>query len=103
MSEHRDDTTEPHAVEDLHVDLTVDDACTAEHAGTKFARALAGADLEDFAAAPREQEHLVERAITDAGFSAEQARLAAGPFGAAARDEWQRIADASGGFLWGTA
>ena len=85
------------------VHLTVDDARTAQLAGCKFARTLAGADPDDFAAALWEQEHLVERAITDAGYSSEQARLAAGHFGVAARDEWQRIANAGGGFLWGTA
>lgn len=43
-----------------------------------------------------EQEELTQRAITDAGCSAEQAELAAGHFEAAARDEWQRLADAGG-------
>ena len=45
--------------EDLMVHLTVDDARTAQAAGFKFARTLAGADPEDFAAALWEQEHLV--------------------------------------------
>ncbi len=89
--------------EDLQVLLTVDDARTAERAGCKFARTLAGADPADYVLALAEQEHLVERAIMDAGYSVEQARLAAGHFGTAARDEWQRIADPSGGVLRGTA
>ena len=87
----------------LQVHLAVDDARTAQLAGCTFARALAGADPADYALALAEQEHLVERAITDAGYSTEQARLAAEHFAAAARDEWQRIADASGGFSWGAA
>ena len=52
--------------EDMMVQLAVDDAHTAQLAGTRFARTLAGAHSEDFAAALREQEHLIERAITDA-------------------------------------
>ena len=91
--------TEP-AVEDLHVHLTVDDARTAQLAGCKFARTLAGADPQDFAAALWEQEHLVESAITDAGYSTEQARLAAGHFAAAAREEWQRIVSPSTTDAW---
>ncbi len=57
--------------DDLHVHFTVDDAHTVQAAGFKFARALAGADPADYALALAEQEHLVERAITDAGYSAE--------------------------------
>ena len=91
----------PRTEGELQIHLAVDDARTAQLAGAKLARVLAGADPDDFAAVLWEQEHLVERAIVDAGYSAEQARLAAGHFGAAARDEWQQIADASGGSLWG--
>ncbi len=64
--------------EDMHVHLTVDDTRTAQLAGCKFARTLAGVHSEDFALALAEQEHLVERAITNAGFNVEQARPAAG-------------------------
>ena len=94
--------TEP-PEKDLHVHLAVDDARTAQAAGAKFAHALVGAHSGDFALTLAEQEELIERAIADAGFSAEQARLAAGPFAAAARDERQRIVDASGAFFLGTA
>lgn len=80
----------------MMVHRAVDDARTAQAAGATFARTLAGADPQDFAAALWEQEHLIERAITDAGHSAEQAGLAIGHFRAAARDEWQRIADTGG-------
>jgi hypothetical protein len=52
---------------------------------------------------PWEQEHLVERAITEAGYSAEQAHLATGHFGTAARDEWRRIVAGGSGHAWGQA
>jgi myosin-crossreactive antigen len=84
---------EPHE-EDMMVHLTVDDARTAQAAGIKFARTLAGAYSQDFALALAEQAELIERAITDAGHATDQAGLAAGHFEMAAWDEWQRIADA---------
>ncbi|MBV9811492.1 MAG: hypothetical protein JO326_02005 [Acetobacteraceae bacterium] len=87
----------------MMVHLTVDDARTAQEAGARFARTLAGACPEDFALALAAQTDLIERAITDAGYSDQQARLAAGHFEVAARDEWQRIVDASGSEPWGTA
>jgi hypothetical protein len=89
--------------EDMMVHLTVDDARTAQVAGATFARTLAGAHPEDFALALAEQEELIERAITEAGYTAQQARLAAGHFTAAAREEGQRITDAGGSSTWGTA
>ncbi len=46
-----DPQTEELRTEDLMVHLTVDDARTAQLAGARFARTLAGADPEDFAAA----------------------------------------------------
>jgi hypothetical protein len=88
---------------DLRVHLTVDDARTAQVAGATFARTLAGAHPEDFALALAEQQGLIQRAITDGGYSTEQARLAAGHFEVAAREEWQRIVDAAGGSSWGRA
>ncbi len=81
---------------DMPAHLAVDDARTAQDAGAKFARALAGAHPADFALALAEQDELIRRAIVDAGFSAEQARLAAAHFEAAAWDEWERIADTAG-------
>jgi hypothetical protein len=89
--------------DDLLVHLTVDDAWTAEAAGVKFARILAGARPEELALALAEQAHLIERAIRDAGHGAEQARLAAEHFAAAARNEGQRIAGALGSAPWGQA
>ena len=65
--------------DDLQVCLRVDDARTAQAAGARFTRTLADADSEDIAAALWEQEHLVERAIIDAGYSSEQAKLALPP------------------------
>ena len=92
--------TDPQAeelrVEDLMVHLTVGDARTAQRAGAKFARTLAGAHSADFALALAEQQDLIRRAIMAAGYTAEQEELAVGRFGVAARDEWQRIADANG-------
>lgn len=87
---------EPHE-EDMMVHLTVDDAHTAQAAGIKFARTLAGACSQDFALALAEQAGLIERAIVDAGFSSEQAEIVAEYFEVAARDEWRRIEGASSG------
>jgi len=89
--------------DDPHVYLTVDDARAAQVAGAKFAGALAGAHSAEFALALAEQEGLIQRAITDAGYSAEQAWLAASRFEAAAWDEWERIAAAGGSDTWGDA
>lgn len=80
--------------DELQVRLTVGDARTAQAAGVTFARRLFGAHSSDFAWALAEQEHLVERAIVEAGHSSEQAQLATGHFGVGARDEWARLASA---------
>lgn len=82
--------------EDMLARLATDDARTAQDAGARFARALAGAGSAAFMVALAEQLDLIRRTITDAGHSAEQAWLAAEHFEAAARDEWEQIADASG-------
>jgi hypothetical protein len=71
-------------VEDMVVRLAVDDARTAQEAGAKFARALAGALWPDFVLAVAEQEYLIRRAIAEAGFADGQARLAAERFEVAA-------------------
>ena len=81
-------------VEDLMVRLAVDDARTAQEAGAKFARALAGALWPDFVLALAEQEYLIWRAIADAGFTDGQARLAAERFEVAAVAEWWQLAGA---------
>ena len=62
----------------------------------RFARALAGAEAVKLALAHAEQVTLIERAATDAGFGAEQARLAAEHFAAAARDERRYMIEAAG-------
>ena len=87
----------------LMVHLTVDDARTAQEAGAKFARDLAGAHGADFMLALAEQCDLIRRAITDAGFTVEQAQLAAGHFEVAAREEWARLAGTMTASAWGTA
>ena len=89
--------------EDLQVRLAVDDAASARAAGAGFARALAGAASEDFAPALAEQEGLVRRAIAEAGYTEEQARVAAGRFEAAAAEEWRRIAGAGASGAGGRA
>ncbi len=94
--------TTPHA-DNLHVHLAVDDALTAQAAGARFACTLAGAEPHDFAQALAEQVGLIEHTVVEAGYTAEQARLAAGHFEAAAAAEWQRIAAAGGSEAWGTA
>ena len=80
--------------DDLMVRLAVDDARTAQDAGAKFARDLAGAASADFMLALGEQGDLVRRGIMDAGYTDAQAQLAAGHFEVAARAEWRRLADA---------
>lgn len=80
--------------DDLMVRLAVDDARTAQDAGAKFARTLAGAAPADFMLALGEQGDLVRRWITEAGCTDAQAQLAAGRFEAAARAEWRRLVDA---------
>ena len=87
----------------LMVHLAVDDTQTAQQAGAKFARDLAGAHGADFMLALGEQGDLIHRAITDAGFSAEQAQLAAEHFEVAAREEWTRLAGAMAADASGTA
>jgi ribulose bisphosphate carboxylase small subunit len=83
--------------DDLQVHLTVDDAHTAQAAGVEFARALAGAHSAEFALALAEQDELIQRAIIGAGYSVEQAWVAAGRFEAAAWNEWQRLRESSDG------
>ena len=94
--------TEPPG-DEMMVHLTVDDARTAQQAGAKFARDLAGAHENDFAPALAEQSNLIRRAIVDAGFSDEQAKLAAEHFEVAACEEWVRLASAMMPNTWGTA
>ena len=83
MSQLRDD--------DLQVYLTPDDAESAQVAGIQFARALAGAPAAAFMIALGEQEQIVRLVITDAGFSGDVARMAAGSFETGAKLEWQRL------------
>ena len=90
-------------VEDMVVRLAVDDARTAQEAGAKFARALAGARWPDFVLALDEQEHLIRRAIAEAGFADRQARLAAERFEVAALAEWRQLVSAGASGLAGRA
>ena len=85
------------------VHLTVDDAATAQTAGVEFARNLAGAPRAVLLLALGEQCDLIRRAITDAGFSEEQARGAAEHFEAAALAEWTRLVGAMASDVTGTA
>ena len=83
--------------------LAVDDAATAQAAGVRFARDLAGAHGGDFLLAVGEQRDLIHRAILDAGFSAEQAHGATEHFEVAALVEWTRLTKAMTGDVSGTA
>lgn len=87
----------------LMVRLAVGDARTAQEAGAKFARDLAGGHGDDFTLALIEQGSLIRRAITDAGFSTEQAQLAARHFEASALAEWARLASGLASDMAGTA
>lgn len=81
--------------DDLLVRLATDDSRTAQDAGARFARTLADLGSADFMTALAEQQDAIQRAIVEAGFSAEQAWLATEHFGDAALDERTRVADAS--------
>ncbi len=77
--------------DDLQIRLTPDDAESAQVAGVKFARTLAGAPGAAFMIALGEQEQIVLQVITEAGFSRDVARLAAESFEVGAKLEWRRI------------
>lgn len=83
------------ADEALQVRLTPDDADSAQTAGVRFARALAGAPTVAFMLALGEQEQLVRAALSEAGFSEQTAGTAADAFEVGARLEWERIAPAA--------
>ena len=72
-----------------------EDVDTAQMAGVRFARALAGAPTAAFMLALSEQEQLVWAAVQDAGFSQVIARGVADAFEIGARLEWERIAPAA--------
>lgn len=95
--------TEPPDDGELMVRLAVDDAATAQTAGVRFARDLTGARRGDFLLALAEQCDLICRAITDAGFSTDQAQDAAEHFKTSALVEWARIARAMTDDVSGTA
>ena len=78
---------------ELSVCLTATEARIAELGGVHFARVLAGTDEHTFALALVEQVGVIERAIVDAGFGAEQASFAAEHFATAAREaRWEHVA-----------
>ena len=87
----------------MMVHLAVDDARTAQKAGLKFARDLAGAVSADLTMALAKQVDMSRRANMRAGFTAEQAQLAAERFETAARAEWERITAAGGTVAYGRA
>jgi len=80
------------AQSDLYVWLTPDDVETAQMAGVRFARALAGAPDTAFMTALSEQQDLVRVAVLEAGVSARSAALTAHAFETGAKLEWDRIA-----------
>lgn len=77
---------------DLYVWLTLDDVETAQVAGVRFARAMAGALNTAFVVALGEQQDLVRAAVLEAGVSARSAVLTARAFGTGAKLEWDRMA-----------
>ena len=79
----------------LQVRLAPDDVESAQLAGVRFARALAGAPTAAFMLALGEQEQLVRAAFEDAGFTARIAHIAAEAFETGAMVEWRRIAPAT--------
>lgn len=87
----------------LQVRLTPDDVESAQMAGVRFARALAGAPSAAFMLALAEQEQLVRSAIEDPGVSERVARIAAEAFEAVAMTEWGRITLAAGQGAMGNA
>ena len=87
----------------MMVSLTMGDTDTARAAGVDFACTLSGARTQDFAMALAEQQHLIQRTIIDAGFTALQAGLVAREFTTSASIEWQRIAGAGSSTDWGRA
>ena len=80
------------APSDLYVWLTLDDVETAQVAGVRFARALAGAPDTAFMIALGEQQDLVRAAVLEAGVSAKSAALTARAFENGAKLEWDRMA-----------
>ena len=87
----------------MMVHLAVGDAATAQAAGVRFARDLAGARTADFMLAVAEQADIIRRGIIDAGFSAGQALNAAEVFELAALVEQARIVVAMASDTSGTA
>lgn len=79
---------------DMEVRLLPDDVESAQVAGVRFAKSLAGAPSPAFMMALGEQEALVRRAVLQAGFGARNARLTARAFEEGAKLEWRRIAPA---------
>ena len=77
---------------DLHVWLTPDDVETAQVAGVRFARALAGAPDTAFMVALGEQQDLVRVTVLEAGVSAKSAARTARAFETGAKLEWDRMA-----------
>ena len=87
----------------LQVRLVPEDVDTAQMAGVRFARALAGAPTVAFMLALGEQEQLVRAALAEAGFGERIASSAADAFEVGARLEWERIAPAAVQGAMGTA
>lgn len=76
--------------------LAVNDARAIQDAGAEFARDMTTTKSTDFTLELAELQDHIRRAVAEAGFSAEQAWLAAEHFKVAARDEWERIRHTAG-------
>ena len=79
----------------LQVRLAPNEVESAQLAGVRFARALAGAPTAAFMLALSEQEQLVRAALQDTGFAGRMAGIAAEAFEAGAMLERRRIAPAA--------
>ena len=77
---------------DLYVWLAPDDVETAQMAGVRFARALAGAPDTAFMIALSKQQELVRVAILEAGVTTKGAALIARAFETGVKLEWSRLA-----------
>lgn len=87
----------------LAIHLTPGDARTTRSAGVDYARTLTGAPTDAFLEALAEQENLIVRWTTGAGFSTDLAQAMAREFVTAAETEWRRIAGACGSLPGGRA
>lgn len=79
------------------------DIATAQDAGARFARQMAGATKREFHLNLADQLQVIRSEVADVGFSRTDAEMAVSYFRTGAELEWQRIASRAGGQPWGNA